>query len=104
MMIKKIDIDASRFVDKETMSAYLSEIFNFPEYFGNNLDAAFDLLMEVNEDTLLYFTRESLIEMASEDYSYKSLRMLVEACFNNPHLKFKLRKIRHEENPTENVR
>ena len=103
MMVIKIDIDASKFKDKETTSAYLSEIFNFPEYFVNNLDAAFDLLMEVDEDTLLYFTRECLIEMASEDYSYKALRMLVEACFNNPHLKFKLRKIRNEGNPKENV-
>ena len=93
-MVRKIDIDASKFHDKETMSEYLKELFDFPEYFGNNLDAAFDSLMEVEEDTLLYFNQECMIEMVSEEYSYKSLRMLVEACFNNPHLKFKLRKIR----------
>lgn len=104
MMIRKIDIDASKFHSKEDMSDYLSELFDFPTYFGRNLDAAFDCLMEIDEDTLLYFNQECMIEMVSEEYSYKSLRMLFEACANNPHLKFKLRKIRKNGTKEENVR
>ncbi len=102
-MVRKIDIEANRLHNREDMSNYLSELFSFPDYFGNNLDAAFDLLLEVAEDTILYFDKENMLEMLNEDYSYKSLRMLVEACNNNPHLKFKLRKIRQNET-NENVR
>ena len=98
MMIKKIYLETDRFYNKEDMSDYLQEVFEFPEYFGRNLDAAYDCLSEVSEDTNIYIDRDGLIEMASDEYAYKVLRMLVDVCQSNPHLKLKLRRIRTEEN------
>ena len=94
--MRKIDIDAKQFHNKESMSQYLSELFQFPDYFGGNLDAAFDLLNEVEETTILYFDRDNTKEMLEEEYAYKSLRMLMEACMNNPNLRMKLRKYTFE--------
>lgn len=92
MMIKKVYLETNRLSNKEDMSDYFEEVFSFPDYFGRNLDAAYDCLSEVEEDTNIYIDREGLIKMASDEYAYKVLRMLVDVCQSNPHLRLKLRK------------
>ena len=42
-------IDGKNIKDKATLHAYLKEQCNFPEYYGNNLDALYDVLTERSE-------------------------------------------------------
>lgn len=47
-------IDAEQLMDKETSHSYLKSIFNFPEYYGNNLDALYDSLSELDDCTVWF--------------------------------------------------
>lgn len=42
-------IDAGRLTNKTQSHAYLKELFQFPEYYGNNLDAFHDCLEEMTD-------------------------------------------------------
>ena len=41
-----VTIDGSKMTDKKMLHAYLKEQCKFPEYYGNNLDALYDVLTE----------------------------------------------------------
>ncbi|MBQ3864247.1 MAG: barstar family protein [Clostridia bacterium] len=47
MEIKQYTIDCRRFTSKADTHRYLAEVFAFPEYYGNNLDALYDSLSEL---------------------------------------------------------
>lgn len=40
----KIEIDCRYLRDKDEAHTYLKKLFNFPEYYGCNLDAFYDML------------------------------------------------------------
>ena len=45
----KYILDASKMTDKAASHAYLKEVLNLPEYYGNNLDALHDCLEEMTD-------------------------------------------------------
>lgn len=44
--MKEIILDGSQFVDIQTTHQILKNIFNFPDYYGKNLDAFWDCITE----------------------------------------------------------
>ena len=42
----RVIIDGREMKDKQTLHAYLKEQCNFPDYYGNNLDALYDVLTD----------------------------------------------------------
>ena len=63
------------FMDKESLHAALQHSLSFPNYYGANLDALYDCLTELEEDTHLIFQnmpplpgfRETLEEASSDN-------------------------------------
>lgn len=43
----KYHLDGNRMISKEAAHAYLKEVFGFPTHYGNNLDALYDCLTEL---------------------------------------------------------
>ena len=58
--MKTVRLNFSKCCNREEIHEYLKNIFAFPDYYGRNLDALFDLLSDISEDTELIF-------MADED-------------------------------------
>lgn len=52
-------LDASRMTDKETAHAYLKEVLELPDYYGNNLDALHDCLEEMNDVEIVVANKEN---------------------------------------------
>lgn len=45
----QVVVDGRKMTDKITLHSYLKEQCNFPEYYGNNLDALYDVLTDREE-------------------------------------------------------
>ena len=90
-MVKKVVIDCEKLLQKEQAHLHLAEVFDFPDYYGKNLDALFDCLTELGECTI-DFVGENILHEA-DSYGIKMLRVLEEAAQVNPRLKIKNRSI-----------
>ncbi|MCF0106437.1 MAG: barstar family protein [Holdemanella sp.] len=62
-------IDASLLVDKDSSHAYLKKVFDFPEYYGNNLDALYDCLSELKDCTIWFENTENAGDYFEDIYS-----------------------------------
>ena len=49
----RIELDCGQMTDKQAVHAYLKQALSLPEYYGNNLDALFDCLTDLGEETVL---------------------------------------------------
>ena len=52
-------LDASKMTDKVTSHAYLKEVLELPEYYGNNLDALHDCLEEMTDVEIIVENEEN---------------------------------------------
>ena len=86
--MRTIWIDISLLDDKRSMSGYMKQIFDLPEYFGGNLDALNDCMSEISEDTQIRLKREDLIKAAENAYAWKTIRVIINAASENPRLDF----------------
>ena len=46
--MKNIILDGNKMTNKKETHIYLKEIMNFPDYYGHNLDALWDILASTN--------------------------------------------------------
>lgn len=56
--MKRVNLDFSKCQDRSDVHAYLKTQFGFPEHYGNNLDALFDMLGDLTEDTMIIFDED----------------------------------------------
>ena len=80
--MKTITIDCLELTDKEKAQDYLKNIFAFPEYYGCNLDAFYDMLTTMPwAGYEIEFWHENLI--APESYAAKIIKTAREAIEDN---------------------
>lgn len=83
----QVIIDGRNIADKQALHAYLKEQCNFPDYYGNNLDALYDVLTERSEPL------EIRVEYANElkeilcGYGEAFIETLEDAAAENEHIK-----------------
>lgn len=75
-MVKTIELDGRRLLTKETAHPYLKRALDLPDYYGSNLDALHDCLMEMDGVTLVLRDVEAMEESS---YGAKVLRVLRDA-------------------------
>lgn len=56
--MKRVNLDFSSCKDRSDVHKYLKEQFGFPDYYGNNLDALFDVLEDIAEDVEIVFVED----------------------------------------------
>ncbi|MBQ1251979.1 MAG: barstar family protein, partial [Firmicutes bacterium] len=56
--MKKVTINTNQLQTMEQIHEYLAEKLNFPDYYGKNLDALYDCLTDINEETEIQLSAE----------------------------------------------
>ena len=67
---------------KENGHDYLKDALNFPDYYGKNLDALYDCLCEIGEET-------EIVLINSDEVSTDLIDTFIDAAEENDFLKFK---------------
>lgn len=73
------ELDGRALSDKEAAHGYLKELLRFPDYYGENLDALYDMLTEYTRETLLWVSSAEAVHPAI-------LSVLEDAMEENPRL------------------
>lgn len=77
-----LDLKAAETI--EEMQNILKETLGFPDYYGGNLDACYDMLTEITEDHYIEVSSPDKKEL--KRYFEKLCRVFVDAQEENPHL------------------
>lgn len=80
-------LDGRRMTDKVSAHAHLQEKLGFPDYYGANLDALYDCLTEIGDDTTICLTAPEAAQKALGDYGNQLLSTLRDAGVDNPRLR-----------------
>ena len=79
-------LDAEKMTDKQSTHAYLKETLDLPVYYGNNLDALYDVLSEICEDTQIILRDPAAVAEQMGKYGEALLATMQEAAEENPRL------------------
>ena len=84
--MRTIVLDGGLMPDQETAHAYLARRLSFPDWYGRNLDALYDLLTQPMAPTRLVLYRRPELEAALGPYARSLLAVLADAAGENPDL------------------
>ena len=79
-------LDGKAMVDRVTAHTHLAERLELPTYYGRNLDALYDVLTEIGEETELVLTDPAAVAEQMGKYGEALLATLQEAAEENPRL------------------
>lgn len=76
-------------IDPITTHQYIKERFNFPEYYGHNLDALYDLLSTYNDESTLNIVliKTNYLLTLQPEYGQKLIETLLDAQNTNYKIK-----------------
>ena len=83
-------IDGAVIETREQLHDALSKQLSLPEYYGRNLDALFDCLTDLREDTVLCLTHADELFAHLGVYADVFQTVLRDASAENPRLRFEL--------------
>ena len=86
-----IMLDGKAMTDRPAAHSHLAERLDLPTYYGRNLDALYDMLTEIGEDTELILEDPAAVVEQMGKYGEALLSTMQEAAENNSHLIITLR-------------
>lgn len=88
--MKYVLLDGSKMTSKETVHAYLASTMSFPDYYGNNLDALWDVLTTISEPVdITLINKKELMDHLNE-YANALLALMQEASTVNDKVIFNI--------------
>ncbi|MGN0203470.1 MAG: barstar family protein [Coprococcus sp.] len=90
----EIILDSGQLLEPEKAHGYLAERLKLPDYYGGNLDALYDCLTEIGEDTQLIM---KMAENHKDNINMKKILMvMMDAENENPYLHVKIEPEAHQ--------
>ena len=86
----EIVLDVKRFKGRSRAHAYLKEALRLPDYYGRNLDALYDCLGEIGEETVIVVPKEIQNKEYLGEYGKTMLQVFRDAAEENEALTVKI--------------
>lgn len=80
----RIELDCAQLIDRKQTHDYLKTLFEFPDYYGRNLDALYDLLSSSEIPYEIFVRNRRDIEDNLGGYGSALLATIEEASQDNP--------------------
>ncbi len=84
----EIILDGSKMTSNDAAHKYIKECMNFPEYYGENLDALWDLLSTWAAETTVYLLNEEKMHENLGEYCELLKGVFQEAAYENDNICF----------------
>ena len=81
-----IILDGKAMIDRLSAHSHLADKLDLPAYYGRNLDALYDVLTELGEDTQIVLVDPAAVVENLGKYGEALLSTMQEAAEENPHL------------------
>jgi len=75
----KLVLDGEKITDREDLHQQMEAVLDFPEWYGGNLDALYDCLTDLMEETDIHILHTSALKDTLGDYAERLLQMLKDA-------------------------
>ena len=79
-------LDGNAMVDRVSAHSHLADRMELPTYYGRNLDALYDVLTEIGEETEIVLTDPAAVVEQMGKYGEALLATMQEAAEENPRL------------------
>ena len=84
--MKQVILDGRLLDSREAFHETVARELGFPDWYGNNLDALYDCLTDLEEETVICLLHPDAMKEKLGDYGGKVLAALLEAGQENPAL------------------
>ena len=79
-------LDGKAMIDRMSAHSHLAERLELPSYYGRNLDALYDVLTQIGEETEIVLTDPAAVVEQMGRYGESLLATMQEAAEENPRL------------------
>lgn len=88
--MKYVMIDGNYICSKAHLHEILARELSLPEWYGKNLDALYDCLTDIHEDTVISAVHLEQLDEELQAYLRRLLRVFRDSAAENPHLHLNL--------------
>ena len=81
-----VTLNGKAMVDRPAAHSHLAERLDLPSYYGRNLDALYDVLTDIGQDTQIILDDPAAVIENLGKYGEALLSTMQEAAEENPHL------------------
>lgn len=89
--MKIVELDGRKMDSIQNTHTYLKESMELPEYYGENLDAMYDVLSDISENTFVFVLNSQQMRESLGDYSARMEQVWEDLAQSNKHLSFFMR-------------
>lgn len=79
-------LDGNLILDREMLHDILAEELHLPEWYGRNLDALYDCLTDIREETIITLRNQDALEEHLGSYGHRLMRLLEDVMLDNPNV------------------
>lgn len=83
-------LNGKRMTSKRAAHEYIKRKLEFPDYYGENLDALWDILTTISQPLVIVLLNSELIYSNLEDYGRALVGVFAEAMEENPNIELRI--------------
>ena len=81
--MRKLILDGKKMINRDVLHDTFAEELHFPEWYGRNLDALFDCLTEIQEETEIWLCNKEAMDANLGNYAGVMVKVLSQAAEEN---------------------